>query len=113
MKSIGELLKNFKSPMVRGAATRALMLEAANGWIRANAPDLAARSEARAIVGNAMVIQCQSGLIASEVRFRKEALLAALRLQFGEAAPQSLKCTVREGNLAEWQAEAKTAIYDA
>lgn len=100
MKSLGDLLKRVNAPAaIGGPVSRALLLEAANSWLAAEIPGLAGRAEARSLVGDSVIVQCASGVLAAEVKLRSERLLAALRERYGAAAPRRLKCLVRQGNL--------------
>lgn len=103
MKSLGDLLKRVNAPAAMGGPiSRALVIESANAWLSLELTNLAGRGAAKSIVGDALVVQCASGVIASEVKLRSSRLLSALRERFGAGAPERLKCVVRQGNLDEY-----------
>jgi|GEM_PF-6601112 hypothetical protein len=103
MKALSDILRRLDQQTgLGGPVSRALVLEAANAWIGGELPNLAGRAAAKSIVGATIVVQCQSGVLAAEVKIRSTRLLAHLKERFGTGAPQALKCLVRQGNLDEY-----------
>jgi hypothetical protein len=104
MKSMAELLSRLDRPGISRAVGRALVLETADAWLNAELPGLSGRARAKSQIGKDLVVQCSSGVIASEVKLRAARLLAHLREQYAAAAPERLKCLVRQSKVEDDEA---------
>lgn len=91
MERLGDLIRKTH-PETFASVRRALLLAEVNRWIELTLPEVGHRAEAKALVGDTLVIRAEGGVVMSEVRLRFRELISHLSRRFPEAGVKRLKC---------------------
>lgn len=92
-------MKRYAQGSVAHSVQRAMVIDAANTWLKQQQPRLKDRARVSAIIHDAMIVQCTTGVIAHEVKRVSAMLLSEMQRQFPGFPLYSLKCFMQGGTL--------------